>query len=936
MKTSLKAMCVCASSLIFLGVLHGEQTGEIWGKITEQKGEALPGVAITARSLKLQGIRTALSDHAGVFRLPLLPVGTYSLTYELPGFEKLTTVGNEVHLGTTLNVSVVLKISTVSEEVVVTAANPLIDKTKTDNSYRLTGEDLARVPSQARTIAEVVSFTPGVVGVRTNTSTGGAVIMLQGTEAGLPSFRGEGDAGNNWLIDGLSIKGARFNTPGVQVNYDAWEEVQIISDGFTPDMGQSLGGFVNIVTKSGGNEFHGELGSLARDRRLRAERKDQLSVGNLPATSLSHYFGNLGGAFLKDKLWFFLSDNVSRSFDSTKEQTINWLTIPAGERRYYTNNFFGKITFAPRVNHTLSLSGTLDKFLNQTGGIGPPETYERTSYIDYSYRINYRGILSQQTLVTAAWGQYKQDWRLEPLDGDYSAPGYYWLDVGQTTNNSQVGLNNITRRSDLTIALTQYLDTGAWGRHEIGVGLLYYKNSFKGIMQPTGLGFDPFPGNGFDEGGLIYWGSPGVPLMLWEWAAGASYNATKGFGFHAQDNIKIGRLSLMLGLRTETQKVYNDAGEAIWSWGLDDFLMPRASLAVDILGDGKNVLKFSYGQFVNSHSNQYLWIFNRKRPYGIRTYNWVGDDHPTAGELEDPLKWAFVYEQSQTAVPADVDSRLKPNRASKLLLEFDRQIGAHWALKLRGVYSRSKNLTDDVAFYDSEDQTVKSVYTNFDLKRRNYRALELELNGRVAGKYHLSVSYAWSRAKGTSSGNFVELGTWSGLMGDVYEGGAFGNHPLVPEGEPGKEQIDQLFQGLGGEGIGDEGWYGVLPYSVDHVIKILGTYYAPGGFVVSSGIEYLSGYHWEKKGWSSGYAGFATFPEGRGGRTTPPHLYIDLAVDKDIPLRKGLSLSVGMNVYNLLNSQEPVSFMKEDNEQFGKVWARQLPRWIQFKAILRF
>jgi len=222
------------------------------------------------------------------------------------------------------------------------------------------------------------------------------------------------------------------------------------------------------------------------------------------------------------------------------------------------------------------------------------------------------------------------------------------------------------------------------------------------------------------------------------------------------------------------------------------------------------------------------------------------------------------------------------------------------------------------------------------LKRRDYKALELEVNGRIAGKFMLNASYTWSQAKGTNPGTWNDLFTWDSSYGNAYEGGLFGNRPFVPEGEPAKALIDTLFRGLGGVGIGDEGWYGFLPYSVDHIIKILGTYYAAYGFVVSCGLEYLSGYHWEKKGLSPAYGFYVNFPEGRGGRTTPPHMYVDLAVEKEFVIRGGFMLSVGLNAYNLLNSQRPVSFVKEDTELFGQVWGRQLPRWLQLKASVRF
>lgn len=242
--------------------------------------------------------------------------------------------------------------------------------------------------------------------------------------------------------------------------------------------------------KSGGNSFHGELGSLIRDKNLRAQRQEQLSIASLPDTSLGQYFGNLGGPILKDKLWFFLSDNFYGSLDKTKQQSIGWLTIPGGERRIQTNNAFGKVTFSPHKNHTLSLSGTWDKFLNQSGGIGVPQTYTKSDYTDYSYRLNYRGILSQNMLLTAAWGQYKRKSDSEPLSGDYGAPAYYWQDIAQTTNNVAGGGIETQWRNDLTLSLAHYLDLGRWGKHEIKAGLSYYYYKWKSDFRGTGRDFD--------------------------------------------------------------------------------------------------------------------------------------------------------------------------------------------------------------------------------------------------------------------------------------------------------------------------------------------------------------------------------------------------------------------------------------------------------------
>jgi hypothetical protein len=917
--------------------LGAQQTGEIRGKVADEKDEALPGVSVSAKSPSLQGLRTTLSDQNGNFRFPLLPVGSYSVAFELSGFEKLEITGQDVRLGFTVTLSQVLKPSAVSEEITVVAPQPLIDRTKADNSYRLSSDELARIPAQARTIAEVVALTPGVTGVRVNTISGGASSPQLGAETGLPSFRGEGDAANNWLVDGLSTKSVSYNNSGIRVNFDSWEEVQIVSDGFAPEMGQGMGGFINVVTKSGGNAFHGELGGLIRGSGLRADRQPQLSAATLPETSLGQYYGNLGGPIIKDKLWFFVSDNLFDNRDRTTEQNVGWLTIPAGNRRVNTNNAFGKLTFTPQQNHTLSLSGTLDEFIDQTGGIGLSEIQTKTENSGYSYRLNYRGILSGDMLLTAAFGQNKQRGVVGLLSGDYGPPAYYWQDIAQTTNNANGFSDNTEWRTDLAVGALRYLDLGRWGNHELKAGGNYYANKYHTGWRWAGQDADPWPGNGFDNGLTITWAEPGTPLYLQENGAGEIKDSTRGFGFYVEDNATFGHVSVMLGLRSDTQQVINDAGVKVWNWTLGDFLQPRATLAVDLSGDGRNVLKLGFGRFAMPLAGAYLSFVNESFGFNTRNYDWAGPENPTEAQLEDPANWLFVWEQSAGASPIEVDPALKPSKMSKFFLEFARQLGANWALKVRGIYSYSENLLEDVAIYDPETPGgLKYVFTNFELKKRNYRAFEVELNGRIAGRFHMNASWTWSRANGTNPGNSFEAGAWDVGWGSIYDGGVFGDRPYVPEGEPHKELFDSLFSGLGGRDIGDEGWYGILPYSVDHIVKVSGAYLAPYGINLSLMAEYLSGYHWEKKGWSEGYGFYFTFPEGRGTRTTPGHLYIDIGVEKDFRLRKGMTLGLGVNAYNLLNSQKPVSFVKEDNELFGEVWARQLPRWIQLKFVFKF
>ena len=933
-----------AVCLFLMNSLFAVETGEIRGKVTDDGGMPLPGVTVTASSPNLQGTRSVITGENGNFRLSLLPIGTYSVTYELEGFTSRTEKGYFVRLGMTLSIQVAMTLATVEEEITVIAESPLIDKTKTDTSYRMSAEDLARVPILGRTIQEIVAYTPGVTGVRADTLDGTDVALAGGGK--MPSFRGEGGEGNNWLVDGLASSGARTNDPGVEINFDSWEEVQIISDGFTPDLESAVGGVINIVTKSGGNVFHGEAAALIRDYHLRAERRDQLSIVTVPDTSIHQYYANIGGPIIKDKLWFFLSDNFFRSADDTEEETIEWLTYPAGARRKYTNNVFGKATFAAHENHTLSLSGTFDKFLSQKGGTGLPERYTKTTYTDYSYRLNYKGILTQDTLLEAAFGQQNQDQNRKPLNEDYGPPEYYFLDITQYTNNAEGDRINIEKRTDFTLRLTQYLETGTFGSHELGVGVSYYETYGEDAANWTGTGFDPFPGNGFDNGVQIRWNSVGNPSVMDEYGFYGFFNTTKGFGLYLKDKISFDRFTLMLGVRSETQKLYDDLDTVIWSWGIGDFISPRASLAVDILGDGNNILKLGFGIFADTVTTRVLEFFNSHAGYTLRDYSWAGPSDPSDAQLKDAANWSFIHEQSPESNPMFFDADIKPSKTYKYLVEFDRRLGPNWALKIRGIYQKTLDLLDDTAVwkdtawwldFDGSDEPDGWWFwelVNYEEKRRNYKAVEVEVNGRIADRFMLDFSYTWSEAKGTNPGQF-ELGPWAGGSGSGYHIGVFGDHCKVPAGNP-WFFLDTITAGLGGVGYGDEGWYGFLPYSVDHMVKVFSTYLAPHDFILTLGFEWLSGYHWEKKGLSSGYGDYFLFPEGRGVRTTPGHAYVDLSVQKDFILPQGFTIGLRLNVYNLLNSQTVVSYVRADTALFGDVWGRQEPRWLQLHVMFKF
>ncbi|MBM3296561.1 MAG: TonB-dependent receptor [Candidatus Aminicenantes bacterium] len=910
----------------------GSETGEVQGRVLDDEGTGLPGVTITARSPRLQGSRETVSGPSGAFRFPLLPVGVYTLTYALDGFASVVQENVAVRLGLVTRLTAALKPAEIQREITVVAPAPLIDTTSTDTSFNLSAEHLAQVPVLNRTVVDAVKFTPGASGVRVSTRYGNA------QDEGQPSFRGEGEEGNNWVVDGLTISGVRLKNAGMKLNYDAIEEVQVISDPFSPEYGSAYGGIINMVTKSGGNDFSGEAAFLFQDKALQSARRAQLSVGSEPDYfSQANGYLNLGGPLIRDKLWFFVSDNVYSDREETSDAVLDYLSIPRGEKVYRRNSLFAKLTYSLSADHNLSLTGAWNQSFEPRGGTGIPELYEDETYTDSFLRLNYKGILSPTSFIEAGLGTVVRDNLKRPKDGDLGPAQHYVEDLAQNLNNSYGTVTDQSNRLDFGFKYTKHLDIPKLGRHEIKLGLEYYSQASVFDVDFTGQDEDIFPGNGYDAGTKYHFNTwrdgMGTPTAFFEYNAFNFTNSSYGLGVFIRDKVTWGPVTFMAGLRSQTQICLDQNKDKLWSWGLGDFLSPRVSLTVDLTGDGVNVVKLGWGRFSDLITTMALGFFNPGQGLSFRTYRWQGPENPTQAEVYDPAHWIFQAEQSTQNF--DVAEGIKPNFLSRFLLEFDRRLGRDWAVKARYVQTSAKELLEVLLVFDPQTN-YKFLFDNFEHKRRDYRGLELELNGRLGPAVFFNASYAYGLARGTNPGQ-TEPGAWSQEEGGTNYVAFFGKHiyiPPLPELAEIKAYYDWALGGLGGRGIGDEGWYGKLPYSVDHTVKVNTVLAVPWGMFLSVAFEWLSGYPWEKKGYVPYFGGYYSYPEGRGVRRTPAHAYLDLGLEKSFKLGARRALSFRLDVLNLFNSQQPVAFVKEDIPIFGQVWGRQNPR--QARLMARF
>ena len=283
--------------------------GAIEGTVTDESGGVLPGVNVTIRNVATGITRVTQSDGAGVYRAPLLPVGTYDVTAALSGFATTRRPSLTLTIGQVLDADLTLKVATAQEEVTVTAEASIIETSRTHQASTVGERAVANLPVNGRNFIDFVLTTPGVT---------------RDTRGGDISFAGQRGVLNSLVIDGADNNNTFFGqTMGrtgsgrapYQFSQDAVQEFQVNRNAYSAEYGRAGGAVINVVTKSGTNGLHGSAFEFFRDKSLNANswaNKIRTPVSPRGAFRIHQFGGSLGGPIQKDKAFFFLSYDGQR------------------------------------------------------------------------------------------------------------------------------------------------------------------------------------------------------------------------------------------------------------------------------------------------------------------------------------------------------------------------------------------------------------------------------------------------------------------------------------------------------------------------------------------------------------------------------------------------------------------------------------------------
>ena len=288
-------------------------TGAIQGTVKEESnGEALIGVTVVASSTAMQGTQTAISDENGFYKITNLPPGDYIVTFYYADLE-VRRSGVKVGVNKTSPVYQKLNTTGAGEKIEVVGTTPTIDPTSTSQGITLDQEYTKNIPIPGRTFESAL----------------GAAAGSQGDDLGV-AFSGSTSLENQYYVDGVNTTGLGFGTIGAPVINDFIEEIEVITGGYNAEYGRATGGIVNVVTKSGSNEFKGSVFGYWQPGFLTASAEatpqNALSIDVTGDTALDADFGfEVGGPIIKDKLWFFVGFapqfNRTNYTRSTKRQT---------------------------------------------------------------------------------------------------------------------------------------------------------------------------------------------------------------------------------------------------------------------------------------------------------------------------------------------------------------------------------------------------------------------------------------------------------------------------------------------------------------------------------------------------------------------------------------------------------------------------------------
>jgi hypothetical protein len=302
-----RIICNLALGALLVAALLGPNgmaqvtTASLVGTVSDSTGAILPGAAVTIVNLGTQETRTATANSDGDYAFNLLPIGNYSLRIDAPGFASFSVASVTLNVGDRQRVDAKMQVSASTQQVQVTAAPPALQTDDSTVGTTVGEKAVENLPTNGRNFVDLVQLTPGA-NPGTANSVGGGTRPDDRRMTSAVSVNGQNTMVNVEQLDGMDNNERIVGTIGVRPSIDAIAEFRVETNLYTAEVGRTAAGVINILTKSGTNQFHGSAYEFLRNDKLDAS---DFFASTKPEYRQNQYGGSLGGPIVKDKTFFF-------------------------------------------------------------------------------------------------------------------------------------------------------------------------------------------------------------------------------------------------------------------------------------------------------------------------------------------------------------------------------------------------------------------------------------------------------------------------------------------------------------------------------------------------------------------------------------------------------------------------------------------------------
>ena len=820
-----------------------ETSGNLEGRVTASTGIPLTGVNVSIQSKRLQGIRGTITNDDGYFRISSLPVGDYTVRISIVGFRDVVIEDVQVRLGKTNNLGEIrLEAQTITlPEVTVSGEKQIIDPTSTNYGGNLSSKDFSQLPID-RDYKNIVTLLP-----HANTS-------YSGDEANIGGATG---FENKYFVDGAEVTDPLYGASGTNLPYNFIQEVELKSGGYDVSARSSLGGLINVVTKSGTNDFHGSVfGFYTNNKLTKSEKLGLLSVKQGVFSNYDFGFG-IGGPIIRDELWFYTAYNPT--FNQRDVDIPGYGTYVD---KKLINSFAAKVNW--RASHNLNFVFTATGDPTQRDAVGNDVTIPPDSLVNpdsYFQDIQEGGInfsvngtynISNDLLLEGSIARVNRYGRFEPAT-ETGKTEIFYRNLSTNTWEGGPAISRDASRYSTTgkIAGTVFLE-----EHIISAGIEYKTNS-------VNFKFDQHLIESYIINNIIYYDE------IRHTAFGEVSNRIPSV--FIQDNWRIlPALTLNLGVRWENQSVIATNGEVVQKVSVP--LQPRAGF-VFIIDDKREQRIFgSYGRYSQEFAMFQSLSYHSDNGYG---YTVEFDHDPRINNIGGDT---ILFRPN--VIKPEVEG-LRGQYYDEFSLGYEILIGWNTRISVQGLYRTLQEAIDD-AYLVSERRYQygnpgKGILSDWPEPQRDYTALIISVERRLDEQFNFLASYVLSR----------DYGNYEGLF-DAF------NHSPNPNANASFDDLN----------TSKENATGLVPNDRTHTFKFSGYYSFAFGLV--TGISFVA----QSGTPLSAYAGTRTgtkFLSPRGSEGRNPAIWdLNARVMYDLDILTSLQTRLILDVFHIASQLKPV------------------------------